>query len=271
MGEIMVFHSALGGVASAEETVNNLTSLGEVDNPYLFESSLGKVMDYADTIASEDLESAFGYMHVLSGATRAPNFKLISPAAIGRVAVTQHRLASIIKAGTDRQAKESLRPNVKLIFYFDHDAANIAAGGVQEATAKPDIPGIDDDPRDVPLTLRHIFAFMKIGNYKDADLTIQVQSVPSVQIVVPTGVTAPVGEALEIYSPATYQAGADAPILRDVDKISLLKNLKVTSKASAVCRYQLVWYMRANSRLTGRRCKLTQGPSILGGPAGIMG
>lgn len=271
---------ALGGASSALDVLGKVTSLGGAyTDPedvlsglvHPFEHSMGAIMDGADTIDELDVPSAEGYLHVLGAAMRLPVMRMVNPNTVGRMAVTSSRMNAVIRAGTDRAAKETLRPDTGMIYLFDHDAANIAAGGELNISAKPEIPGVPTDYREAPLALRQMVVLLKGGAFANADVLPKVAQIPYFQLAAPVGNTPPPGIGIERFSLAAFQAGLYPPSVRDTDEVTLQTALSVFSKASAVVKYQMIWEFRSLLGFgAGSRCVMPRGAPSMRGPTAFI-
>lgn len=279
--ELLQGSDSLGGAASALDVLGKISTLGGVftdpDDALAglampFEQSIGAVLDAADSISELDVPSAEGYLHVLGAAMRFPVMRVVSPNTIGRMAVTTSKMNAVIRAGTDRAAKETLRPDVGMIYLFDHDAANIATGGELVISTKPEIPGVPTDYREAPLSLRQIVVLLKGGAFANADVLPKVAQIPYFQLSAPTGNTPPPGIGIERFSLAAFQAGLYPPSVRDTDEVTLQTALSVTSKATAVVKYQMIWEFRSLIGFgAGSRCVMPRGAPSTVGPTAFIG
>lgn len=266
--------AALGGACDARDVTSSLAQLGHMPiegsgserNAFLFENALSRVLDGAETIGDTDGEAADGYLSVLGAAMSMPMIRKLNPQLIGRSGAVMSRMNAVIAAATKRQANETLRPNVIMIFDFNHDAANIAAGGVLEIKAKPSLPGVSTSYKDAPLSMRQIVVLLLGGAFASAVMNPKVAQIPMFQFEAPIGATPPAGINIGRFAPASYNYGLNSFAMRDTDEITLQTELAITSTATAVCRYQALWEMRAESAFgAGSRCIMPRGPSAVRG------
>ena len=240
-------------------------AFGQIGDELGYSMALVRTLDGADSIGEADDLSAEGYYGILGAAMRSPMFKLMTPNIVARTAVQTARMQNIMRVGTDRQAKEMLRPNVFLTMEFDH-----LAPGTLTISEKPTIAGVPTNYRDAPLALRQTPIFLESGQFASAKIIFEVAELRSVKLASPAGVPAPAGTLIQRWSPASFQAGLAPPALRDTDDVTLLTEFKCISTATAPVKYQVNWEFRAEMGFgAGSRCISTRGASILRGAARI--
>jgi len=248
--------------ADADEAVEAFGQIGE-ESTYLM--ALDKTLDGAEGLGEADDLSAEGYYGILGAAMRSPLFRVMPPHVIARTGVQTARMQNIMRAGTDRQAKEMLRPNVFLTMEFEHTAA-----GVLTISEKPTIAGVPTNYRDAPLALRQTPIMLESGSFSSAKIIFEIAELRSVKLAAPAGSPAPAGTLIQRWSVASYQAGLAPPALRDTDEVTLLTEFKCISTATAAVKYQVNWEFRADMGFgAGSRCISTRGASILRGAARI--
>jgi len=257
----------LGGVkvqaAVAEHAVE---AFGSVGDEAQYTVMLSRALEGAETIGETDTLSAEGYMSVLGAAIKHPLFARMPAHLVGKAAVQSSRMANVMRVGTERQAREVMRPNVMMTMEFNH-----LGPGPLEITQRPNIPGVPTDYKDAPLALRQTPIFLISGSYSSAKIIFKVAELPSVKLVSPPGVPAPAGTTIQRWSPASYQAGLAPPALRDTDEITLQTEFTCISTATAAVSYQVNWEFRADMAFgAGSRCIQTRGASVLRGPARIQ-
>lgn len=241
--------------------------IGAINNEASFTMALEKVLDGAASIGDSDDLSAEGYMSVLGAVMKHPLMRVMPPMMVGRAAVQVARMNNVMRVGTERQAREMLRPNVTMVFEFNH-----LAPGPLVIEEKPNIAGVPTNYRDAPLALRQTPILLESGSYSSAKVIFEVADLRSVKLVSPPTIAPPDGTLIQRWSLAAYQAGLAPPVLRDTDEITLQTSFKATSVASAPVRYQISWEFRADMGFgAGSRCLSTRGASTVRGPARITG
>ncbi len=258
---------ALGGAADARELTNAITAMGSANGDdqarFAFENALSDVLDGAETIGETDDDSAYGYMNVLGAAMRMPMINRINPMLIGRSGATMSRMNAVIQAATRRQEQETLRPNVVMIFQFDHTGAT-----TKSVKAKPSLPGVTSAYNDVPLTLRQMIVLLMSGSYASAVINPKVAQIPMFQFLAPDGDTPPNGMNIQRFAPSSYNYGLNSFSLRATSEITLLTELSIDSISTASVSYQVLMEMRAESAFgASTRCILPRGPSAIRGAA----
>lgn len=242
-------------------------AFGHIGDEATYTIALDRALSGCETIGEADDLSAEGYYGVLGAAMKSPMFRMQPPQMVARAAVQAARMQNIMRAGTDRQAKEMLRPNVFLTMEFDH-----VAPGPLVISEKPTIAGVPTNYRDAPLSLRQTPIFLESGQYASAKIIFEVAELRSVKLAAPAGGTPPAGTLIQRWSPATYQAGLAPPALRDTDEVTLLTEFKCISTASAPVKYQVNWEFRADMGFgAGSRCISTRGASLVRGASRITG
>ncbi len=241
--------------------------LGAINDEAQFTMALHKVLDGAESIGDADDLSAEGYMSVLGAAMRHPMMRIMPPLMVGRAAVQTARMHNVMRVGTERQAREMLRPNVFMTFEFNHTIA-----GSLTIEEKPNIAGVPTNYREAPLALRQTPILLESGSFASAKVIFEVAEIRSVKLVSPATIAPPDGTLIQRWSLAAYQAGLAPPVLRDTDEITLQTPFKVISVASAPVRYQINWEFRADMGFgAGSRCIQTRGPSVVRGATRILG
>lgn len=253
------------GYVKSEDVIAGLGHAAQSSDSEL-EFSLGRVIAAADGIGEEDVDAALGYAEVFGAIARPNIMARLTPRMVGKLAAAQQRMAAVIKAGTTRQALETLRPDAFMVLEFTHGGA-----GSLTITAKPSLPGVDTGYREAPLSLRQITVLLAAGAYASAKMNIKVAQIPIFQLIAPTGVAAPTGILIERFAPSSYQSGLKAPQLRNCDEVTLLTEFEVVSTATAAVTYQVILEFRARVAFgPGLRCLSSRGPSITRGAAAIL-
>lgn len=253
------------GYVKSEDVIAGLGNAANSSDSEL-EFALGRTITAADGIADDDVDAALGYAEVF-GAVQRPNMlSRLTPRMVGKLSAASQRMQAVIKAGTTRQALETLRPDAFMVLEFTHGAA-----GTLTIKEKPSLPGVDTSYSTAPLSLRQVTVLLAAGAYASAKVNIKVSQIPVLQLLAPANVAPPVGILIERFAPSSYQSGLKAPQLRGCDEVTLLTEFEVTSTATAAVTYQLILEFR--SRVTfgpGLRCISSRGPSLIRGATSIL-
>lgn len=243
-------------------------AFGEITDESAFTLALDKTLNGAESIGDVDDISAEGYYAVLGAAVKHPVYKRMPASLIGRSAVQMARMQNVMRVGTERQAKETLRPNVTLVMEF-----NMTGPFPQTATVRqrPNIPGVPTSYKDAPLALRQTPIFLISGSPANAKIVFLVAEIPSVKLTAPDLAPPPTGTSILRYMPASYQAGLAPPALRDTDEITLQTEFACVVTATGPVAFQVLWEFRSDMAFgAGTRCISSRGASAVRGPARIV-
>jgi len=244
-------------------------ALGEIEDETALTYALGELNRHAEQIPHGALDDALGAIQMYHGAFGNRAIGNVAQAAYTRAAANMARLHAVVNEGVRLQVQSVDRPNVFMVFNFNH----AAAGQLRIDNAKCSPPGM---PTTIALAIQFVQARAYLlesaagtSRYGAIVVDIQVQQISFAQYdpLFPAGGAALAGMPLEQWAPSSYNYGIKPPQVRGLTYANVNTQITLVSTATSATRYAWVAEFRM-ATVFGESCG-AELPSLVRGPTGL--